>query len=208
MADFYIKKHENFIESLKLMDQIKIMKNEYILHDSTHKSDSTLKQVFPKGIIQFYHQFKSLHISWKYNFESRKINFLDEQMDFIEGEFNLLDKERFLEGINGKALENDFDMLVNSMLRRELFPFEELPNEYLVCINRKTPDQIVFIDLDESKYFEIRIDFESYMNCGYKCYFFYGWQKAIFLSSASHLNRLKHYLGQLIPGFNLNLDLP
>lgn len=199
MKGKYLKQHRNFMENLSSNRAIIVQRDNYTLADA--KLEMT--QNFPREMVNFYNEFESVSLAWKANPEW-SIDYLDEELDFVEGEFNLVERSQFYKGINALELQKNYGLKINEEQAQWLHPFDELLHEYIVCIDKNNHERLFFLDLDQNQIHEISIDFPTYLSLGYRNYFFYGWQKAILLHSTNHIKKLKHYLHQLFSNYKFN----
>ncbi|WP_149304096.1 hypothetical protein [Pareuzebyella sediminis] len=201
MKESYSGKHEAFIDQL--------MNNKFILikyhHFIVQKTKNPIKLNLDPEIIKFYEEIESLKIAWTCNLNNIELHFLDEELDFVEGEFNVLDKTALLNGLDEAMLENEFCLKISPKYAGKLFPFEEIKDEFVICVNIENRNEVIYLDLVAGEQFNIPIGFKEYLKCGYENYFFYGWQKGVLLKSNVHLKRLQHYLPQIIPNKNLKI---
>ncbi len=203
MKEKYTNRHLNFVAALTSNNKISIKKNNYVINPALNTVKANVPLNLDPEILEFYNEIQDTQISWRYNEDAVKLNFLDEERDFVEGEFNQVDKAIFLQGIDSLWLRENFGMELNREFVGTLFPFEELHEEFMCCINIEAPDQLVFLDFDEGDQHCIPVNFRTYLEYGYANYFFYGWQKAIFLESKFHLKQLNHYLSQIVLNYKI-----
>lgn len=193
----FILQHNEFLDSLSNNPGILIENNSIEIAvgmNKPHKNGNG----WSAPVLRIYQSIKSLKILWRYNPDGINLEFLDKEKDFVEGEFKLVDYDKYIEAIQPDWLMEEFNLRLDKKFR-VLYPVEELNGEYIVCINSQNFNELVYLDLDNSTVSVIQADFETYLKCGYRHNFFYGWQKALFLDSKHFSRILNHYLPQLFP---------
>lgn len=196
-----IKRHRDFVTSLENNEKILLVNEQFSVNEQS--STSLISKLgFPQVVVDFYAQISQCKLIWNHN-SKIDIEFLDQEIDFVDGEFNLSSERDFINGIDRMYLEDEYYVNLD-LYSDDLHPFESIEDEYITCLV-KGSNQLVYIDLGESEVYDLSVDLETYLDIGYQCYFFYGWQKAVFLRSKLDSDRLVHYLSQLIPGYKLNI---
>lgn len=207
MKDTYIERHIKFVNRLNSNDKIRITKNNFLIDNSEDKIEMNTT-IFSQETIKFFNQLEYAHIAWKYSPKFLGMTFLDEETDFVEGEFKSVKKAQLYSIIDIEKIKKDFELEFNFQSIGALYLFEEMKEEYLVCSIANTLDQLVFIDLQYSEVHIIKINVKTYLNFGYDNYFFCGWQKAVFLNSKLYQEKLRYYLSQLFPVYNFKIYKP
>ena len=99
MKRTYSIKHFNFLDALGLNKNIRIKKNNYLINPKKDQINQLMQLNLNLEILEFYNQIQDIKISWKYNGDSINLNYLDKELDFVEGEFNQVALATFLKGI-------------------------------------------------------------------------------------------------------------
>jgi hypothetical protein len=139
--------------------------------------------------------------------KNNPINYLDKEIDLVFGQMNIVtisflnviyNQKSILDYLDPNKImnNNDKDNLHNYI------PFDYLDGELAVCYKMKTDsidsDHLFLIDFSETGTItSIDVGIYEYLSLGIENYFFYGWQKAVFLNDLKKREVVDFYCNQL-----------
>ncbi|MET3026072.1 hypothetical protein ABXT06_05295 [Flavobacterium sp. UW10123] len=204
MKEQIIKEFISFIEKLN-KPQIRTIKSN--IKYGNYSIPENLGWEFPHTIKDFYARIETMNCKWQLSDENNPINYLDKEIDFVFGEMNIVTISFLNEIYHQKSIQdyldpnkildtNDKDNLHNYI------PFDYLDGELAVCYKAKTDsidsDHLFLIDFsDTGTITPIAIGIYEYLSLGIENYFFYAWQKAVFLNDFKKRKVIDFYCNQL-----------
>ncbi len=194
----HTERHLQLTKSLEANPFVVVEGSDYVFNSGTADLGEMAKRL-PPDVASFYSQVEKIQLRWAYDDDAIEVDYIDSDVDFVEGEFNLVQRGKFIRSLTKGVSLDGYGLDLEDGLKGALFPIDVLDGEYSVCVHLGHPDEMYFLDLDESEVHRLPVDFSTYLTRGYGSRFFYGWQKAIFLESAAHRQRLDHYSKQLFP---------
>ncbi|MEO6549187.1 MAG: hypothetical protein ABIN94_14380 [Ferruginibacter sp.] len=199
---------DSFIEKLKLSGKIRLDKSEFRFFNESVNETSLARindiKISP-SIVSFFRQVDFVNLQW-YAADNADLKFMNEDLDFVQGSLVISTFSALIENIlnkNGKTLidpyhnlgEEDYASLVN------YFPFDLLNGNGAACFkleNGSIADKLYYISIGNESFIKpLQVGIKSYLDEGYKNYFFNDWQKAVFSHDVNCKTVIDFYLRQL-----------
>lgn len=204
MEEQIIKEFISFTEDLN-KPQIRIIKSD--IKYGNYSDSNDLEWNLPETIKDFYSRIEIMNCKWKLSDENNSINYLDKERDLVFGEMNIVAISFLKEIYTQKSILDYLDpnKILNTNDKDNLhtyIPFDYLDGELAVCYKMKTDsldsDPLFLIDFSETGTItSIDIGIYEYLSLGIENYFFYGWQKAVFLNDLKNKEVIDFYCNQL-----------
>lgn len=204
MKEQIIKEFISFVNELN-KPQIRTIKS--IIKYGNYSDSDNLEWNLPETIKDFYARIETINCKWKLSDENNSIDYLDKEIDFVFGEMNIVAISFLNEIYTQKSILDYLDpnKILNTNDKDNLhnyIPFDYLDGELAVCYKMKTDsidsDLLFLIDFSETGTITpIKIGIYEYLSVGIENYFFYGWQKAVFLNNLKNKEVIAFYCNQL-----------
>jgi len=204
MEEQIIKEFISFTEDLN-KPQIRIIKSD--IKYGNYSDSNDLEWNFPETIKDFYSRIEIMNCKWKLSDENNPINYLDKERDLVFGEMNIVAISFLKEIYTQKSILDYLDpnKILNTNDKDNLhtyIPFDYLDGDLVVCYKIKTDsldsDHLFLIDFSETGTITpIDKGIYEYLSLGIENYFFYGWQKAVFLNDLKNREVIDFYCNQL-----------
>lgn len=202
-------KSRNQIETLikNLQKERDLSVEEFSLGVETLNDISNHKEKLDEDISKFIETTNKIDLFWRINMSNSKIKALNLGSDIVNGEIKI-DVDQIISSLDSNLideLDDTFsDVLNQSNLDNRFLVIDNLyPN--LIVGYIKTNDFIednlyLMVSLDDNIY-NLSIGISEYIDYGYSCGFFTGWQM-LFIDSATYdedTKKLGYYVPQILP---------